>query len=102
MCAQRPDVCHQGICISPISTSKSATVICDRTKEESKTHREDTNTLQSSDVLVQVLHVRVDLVSCGDRRLEYILCCVVLEVRAMRNVHWSIVPVQRLVNLAVL
>jgi hypothetical protein len=47
------------------------------------THREDANTLQSSDVFVQILHVRVDLMPCGNRRLEDILCRIVLEVSAM-------------------
>jgi hypothetical protein len=48
-----------------------------------ETHREDANTLQSSDVLVQVLYVRVDLVPCGNRSLEDILCRIVLEVSAV-------------------
>jgi hypothetical protein len=83
MCVQRPDVCHQERCISPISAGKSATVIRDRVIRDQGTHREDANTLQSPDVLVQILHVRVDLMPCGNRRLEDILCRIVLEVSAM-------------------
>jgi len=43
-------------------------------------HREDTNTFQTSDVLVQILYIRVDFMSCGNSRLKHILGRAFLEV----------------------
>ena len=83
MCAQHPDVCHRGRCILPISEQKKKVSNRKYAVTPLVTHRKDANTLQSSDVLVQILHVRMNFMPCCNSCLEYILCIVVLEVSAM-------------------
>jgi hypothetical protein len=65
------------------------------------THGEDTNTLEASNVLVEILCIRGDFVSSCDRCLQYILGRTVLEVCAVGDVNWSAVSVERLIDLRV-
>ena len=67
-----------------------------------RTYGEDTNTLETSDVLVEILCIRSDFMACCDRCLQYVLGRTVLEVCAVGDVDWSAVSVERLIDLWVL
>lgn len=64
-----------------------------------RTHGEHTNTLQSSDILVQILYVCVDFMSGSNGSLEQVFCCLFLKVCAVGNVDWAVMSVQRLVDV---
>ena len=64
-----------------------------------KTYRENANTLQSPDILVQILYVCMDLMSGGNSTVEQILRCFFLEVCAVGDVHGTIVSVQGLIDV---
>jgi hypothetical protein len=64
-----------------------------------KTHGEHTNTLQSSDILVQILYVCVDFMSGSNGSLKQVFCCLFLEIGAVGDVNWAVVSVQRLVDV---
>jgi hypothetical protein len=66
-----------------------------------RTYGEDTNTLETSDVLVEILCIGSDFMPCCDRCLQDILCWAVLEVCAVGNIDWSAVSVERLIDLRV-
>jgi hypothetical protein len=66
-----------------------------------RTYGEDTNTLETPDVLVEILCIRSDFMPCCDRCLQYIFGRAVLEVCAVGNIDWSTVSVERLVDFRV-
>jgi hypothetical protein len=70
-------------------------------KEVLRAYGEDTNTLETPDVLVEILRIGSDFMPCCNRCLQYILCRTVLEVCAVGNIDWSTVPVKRLINFRV-
>jgi hypothetical protein len=65
------------------------------------TYREDTNTLETPDVLVEILCIRSDFMPCRNRCLQYVLGGTVLEVCAIGDIDRSAVSMERLVDLRV-
>lgn len=63
------------------------------------TDGEHTDTLQSSDILVQILYVCVNLVSGSNGSLEQVFGCLFLEVCAIGDVDWAVVSMQRLIDV---
>jgi hypothetical protein len=62
------------------------------------TYGKHTNALQSSNILVKILHVGMDLMACSNGSLEQIFGCLFLEVRAVGYVDWTVVSVQGLID----
>jgi hypothetical protein len=96
---QRPDACHQERCIWPISIHIISELFRRKAEVGYETHGEHTDTLQSSDIFVQVLHVCVDLMSGSNSSLEQVFGCLFLEIGAVGDVNWAVVSVQRLVDV---
>jgi hypothetical protein len=44
------------------------------------TDRKDTNALESSNILMQILNIRMNLMPCCNSRLEHIFCWSFLEI----------------------
>lgn len=65
------------------------------------TYREDANALQSSDVLVKILCVGSNIMTCSDGCFQYILGGPILEVGAVRDVDRPFVPMERLVYFGI-
>jgi hypothetical protein len=66
-----------------------------------RTYGEDTNTLETPDVLVEILCIGSDFMACCDRCLQYIFGRAVLEICAVGNIDWTTVSVERLIDLRV-
>lgn len=65
------------------------------------TYREDANTLQPPDIFVEIISISSLLVSSSDSSVHHILSRPMLEVSPIRNIHRTIMPVQRLINALV-
>ena len=68
------------------------------TKLGCETYREHTYTLKPSDIFVQILYICMNFVSGSNCTLEQIFGCLFLEVSAVGDVNWAIMPVQRLID----
>ena len=67
-------------------------------KSDLETYREHTNTLEPSDVFVQILHIGMNLVSSSNGPLEQIFSSLFLEVCSVGDVYWTVVTVQGLID----
>jgi hypothetical protein len=64
----------------------------------SRTYGEDTNALETPDILVEILCIRSDFMPCCDRCLQHVLGRAVLEVCAVGDVDGSTVSVEGLID----